>query len=176
MRRHFGFYFWLILILILIVAIFQASNTPYQQQNIQPFLRSHFDWNANTLPHVSFWYDGTLVTTQDPYAFVEFVIRKMSHVTEYAVLTFLFVNLLLTTRLMRRIAIFFGLLFPFLYACIDEFHQRFIPGRTGHLIDVITFDLAGMVIGLVLALIFRCIILVLFSSNKNVSKPRTIKK
>lgn len=43
------------------------------------------------------------------------------------------------------------LLLGFLYALSDEFHQRFVPGRTPSLADAAA-DLAGLVVGYVLAL------------------------
>lgn len=45
-----------------------------------------------------------------------------------------------------------ALLIGFLYACSDEFHQRFVPGRSGEFRDVV-IDTAGVLIGIAIVLI-----------------------
>ena len=42
-----------------------------------------------------------------------------------------------------------ALVIVFLYACTDEFHQLFIPGRSGEFRDVMV-DTCGGIIGLIL--------------------------
>ena len=42
-----------------------------------------------------------------------------------------------------------------LYASIDEFHQLFVPGRSGQVTDVL-IDLIGVVLGLLLVFLIRC--------------------
>ena len=42
--------------------------------------------------------------------------------------------------------------FCFLYACSDEYHQTFVPGRAGAMIDV-AVDMAGVLFGLALVLL-----------------------
>ena len=82
----------------------------------------------------------------------ELDIRKYAHIAEYALLAIpsalFFRELLLEQRAPMRSA---GLsaVFCFLYACSDEFHQTFVPGRAGTMTDVFV-DLAGVGFGLVL--------------------------
>lgn len=155
LRNRRAFVIWLFLICFVAGVIFQASNTPYQQQDIQPFLRAHFQWTANTFPHISFMYGGEMISTLDPYAFAEFVLRKLSHVTEYALFAFLLTNLMLTTTLKRNLSYLLGFILSIGYAGLDEWHQTFIPGRTGHAIDVFTFDTAGILLALALTFFLR---------------------
>lgn len=72
-----------------------------------------------------------------------FTVRNFAHIfwftvlgaTCFAFLTSLFV--LIGRRRADIAIIFFGsLLISFLYACLDEFHQSFIGGRTGKMRDV----------------------------------------
>lgn len=44
----------------------------------------------------------------------------------------------------------------FLYACTDEFHQTFVPGRAGRFTDVL-IDSSGGLTGIILSLIVLCI-------------------
>ena len=45
-----------------------------------------------------------------------------------------------------------SLVFCFVYACSDEYHQTFVPGRAGAMIDV-AVDLVGVLLGLALVLL-----------------------
>lgn len=69
------------------------------------------------------------------------VIRKMAHFTEYFIL-FLLVNLALRQYWEWKKRRWRVLLVCFLYAASDEFHQLFIPGRVGDVLDV-TIDTLG---------------------------------
>ncbi|RYL93708.1 VanZ family protein [Sporolactobacillus sp. Y61] len=149
LKNRRAFLFWLILSALIIASIYRGSSMPYSEQNLQPFLKAHFEWTAETFPHIDFMYDGVLVTTNNPYAFFEFAVRKASHVAEYALLTFMLINMLMTTVMPRLLSYLCGPAVALCYAMFDEWHQTFIPGRTGHFVDAFTFDLAGMVLAMI---------------------------
>lgn len=68
------------------------------------------------------------------------VLRKLGHITEYAVL-----GALLARALPRpRPAFVLGMA----YAASDELHQHFVPGRTGKPLDV-AIDAVGILVGIV---------------------------
>ncbi|HEX2901122.1 MAG TPA: VanZ family protein [Bacteroidia bacterium] len=77
------------------------------------------------------------------------VLRKCAHFTEYMLLFFLLL-LAFTVKWEWKTARWWAWLGVFLYACSDEFHQLFIPGRVGDLADV-AIDTSGGLMGLVLA-------------------------
>ena len=84
----------------------------------------------------------------------ELDIRKYAHMAEYALLAVpsaLFFRELLMERVPWR-AVCCALPFCFLYACSDEFHQTFVPGRAGTFADVLV-DLVGVGFGLTLVLL-----------------------
>jgi len=84
---------------------------------------------------------------QEAYAErIEYPIRKAAHATEYAVLALLFFGALTFEGKKRY---FFSWLFTSLYACTDEFHQIFVPGRAGRLFDV-GVDSLGALAGLLI--------------------------
>jgi VanZ family protein len=72
----------------------------------------------------------------------DFVLRKIAHVCEYAVLG------LLLYRATRReqLAVLIGVL----YAASDEFHQHFVAGRHATVRDV-AIDTAGVLVGVLAA-------------------------
>ena len=66
----------------------------------------------------------------------DFVFRKIAHITEYAVLTFLFFRASSKNLNFRR-AIYYATLFSITFALTDEYHQLFVFGRQGNLGDVL---------------------------------------
>jgi len=65
----------------------------------------------------------------------DFIFRKIAHITEYAVLTFLFFRAS-SQNLNYKKAISYSALFSITYALTDEYHQLFVFGRGGNLGDV----------------------------------------
>ncbi|KEH99104.1 VanZ family protein [Clostridium massiliodielmoense] len=88
-----------------------------------------------------------------------FIIRKMGHFTEYFVLCILLIFALACKFKIKKTYIA-AISITFLYACSDEFHQLFVPGRSGKIMDVL-IDTTG---GLVAIVIYK---IVLSISNKN---------
>jgi VanZ family protein len=78
----------------------------------------------------------------DHHGWLEVVLRKLGHVTEYAVLTFAW---WWTLRIVTRRPLPWAVGIAFAYACTDEFHQTFVRGRDGTPRDVL-IDAAGMAI------------------------------
>lgn len=82
---------------------------------------------------------------------IHFYIRKLGHVTEYAILAALVWNALRRSFPAFREAFVGRLaaLFAACYAAADEFHQSFVPSRTASVRDVL-IDVSGALLGLVL--------------------------
>lgn len=74
---------------------------------------------------------------------VEPYVRKFAHVFEYFILSLLLLNALKPHSYIEAIVIIMCLLF----ASLDEFHQLFIPGRSGEIKDII-IDMLGPLITL----------------------------
>lgn len=88
----------------------------------------------------------------------ELDIRKYAHIAEYALLSVssgIFLReLMLEIIPARSAAACMG--FCFLYACSDELHQVFVPGRVGAFTDVL-IDMTGAVFGVMMVCLF-CIL------------------
>lgn len=79
------------------------------------------------------------------------IIRKMAHITEYFILGILVLNFINEFKVDKKIVV--SILICFILASFDEFHQLFIPDRTGRLLDVF-IDMIGASLGiLILSLI-----------------------
>lgn len=80
---------------------------------------------------------------------IDYIVRKGAHFTEYALLSAA-LALPLYVRKIRGIRLMLlTMLTAVLYAASDEFHQIFVPGRSGEIRDVI-IDGAGAFIGFIL--------------------------
>ena len=83
-------------------------------------------------------------------AAIQLVLRKLGHITEYAILAMLlWRGLRRGTRLQAKMSILFLLawLAAGIFAATDEFHQSFVPTRTASPIDVM-IDICGALVGL----------------------------
>ena len=99
-------------------------------------------------------YDSLDTTAQAEYKdTATFIIRKLAHFSEYALLGILaFINLAMVKKLGYRGL--FAAVFSCIYASSDEIHQLFVPGRAGQVGDVL-IDTSGAVAGILLAILIR---------------------
>nr|WP_286672312.1 VanZ family protein [Cohnella hashimotonis] len=136
--------------------IFFFSSQTYGEQSIIPLLRRHISEYrlSGMLPDISFRYGHSLVSArQAPYQFIEFLFRKGAHVFWYAMLC---VSLYLALKALPRLApsallrLSAAAVLLAAAACVDEWNQARIAGRTGQPVDVL-LDVVG---GLLAAAIF----------------------
>ncbi len=80
----------------------------------------------------------------------EFRVRKSAHIFSYCFLSILLFMSVYEDNIKKSTIIAF--LGTFLYACSDEFHQLFIPGRSGEFRDVI-IDSTGGIIGILFTIL-----------------------
>lgn len=73
--------------------------------------------------------------------------RKFVHLTIYLILALLLINAFLVSNVKLPLTFILSILFCFIYALTDEYHQTFITGRTGKFSDVL-IDTLGSIIGI----------------------------
>ncbi len=108
---------WILLLLWMLI-IFLFSNQPH----------------SGTITHNMI---KTYVSSSDLVTTLNFIIRKSAHVMEYLILFLLTHSLLKEYQTNSKKIIVLSLIFCFLYACSDEYHQSLVPGRTSQFKDVI---------------------------------------
>jgi VanZ family protein len=115
---------WMVFISIFSTAGFSSINT---SRFIGPLLLWLF-------PNIS----------ETKLASIHLLIRKVGHVTEYAILAFLIRRAFVTSSksFIQRNWFELGLLIIICYSLLDEFHQSFVPSRTASLYDS-AIDIAG---------------------------------
>jgi VanZ family protein len=102
---------------------------------------------------VSFIYPGA---TREMFDAIHFYVRKAGHLTEYAVLALLLFRAFRSgaqARWRPRWAPS-SVLFAFLYASLDEYHQTFTRRRTGSVYDIL-IDTSGAAAALILLWLLR---------------------
>ncbi|WP_141432886.1 VanZ family protein [Bacillus sp. 03113] len=146
---------WYVLpVIVCAGVIFSFSAQTYQEQDMTPWLKDIGEHPVvHQLSGVKFDYGGKEISIKalGPAHFVEFFIRKGAHFSVYFILGLLTARALLSYVQSKKKAIFVSVLFCFLYACSDEFHQGFTGGRTPLFSDVL-IDSAGGLSGTLLFL------------------------
>jgi len=100
------------------------------------------------------WFLPSLNETQ--LATVHFVLRKLGHFTEYAVLAYLARRAFISSsrEFLRRYWFQCAFLLIVVYALLDEFHQSFVPSRTASIYDS-AIDVAGGITVLIILKLLR---------------------
>ncbi|MFK3936155.1 VanZ family protein [Alkalihalobacillus sp. NPDC078783] len=132
--------------------IFYSTSQPYSNQDIRPTLNKlPIHWLEDTfLNKISFTYgyQERSIEANGVAGFLEFFIRKGSHLTVFALVGFLATRLLaffVRVRVAAQITFFTVLI----YASIDETRQYFSAERQGLIGDVV-IDTIGGLIGILL--------------------------
>ena len=90
---------------------------------------------------------------------IDYPVRKAAHASEYALLGILLTGAIMDIRKPWKRQLLACFLIGAAYAASDEFHQLFVPGRSGQIRDVM-IDSAGVAAGIILACLairaFQC--------------------
>jgi VanZ family protein len=84
----------------------------------------------------------------------DFIVRKAAHFTEYFILYVLLYRAMNTKKDVGIKVFIEAIIIVFLYACSDEFHQAFVPGRGPAFRDVLV-DTCGGLTAFLIMYIFR---------------------
>lgn len=132
------------LLIFQICFIFIMSSFGHNSSDAQSNL--FVDFIAQNFPHVRHGLENDLISLST----LIFLVRKTAHFTEYAILDSLFfLNLRNTPLGLIKHPLATSILFSFLYACTDEIHQIFVPGRSAQFRDVL-IDTLGASFGAII--------------------------
>lgn len=79
----------------------------------------------------------------------DYILRKVAHAVEFAILTFLFIRALKQEKISFAKILIFSVIFAIFYALTDEYHQTFVLNRHGALKDVAIDSIGILIMGLV---------------------------
>jgi VanZ family protein len=119
--------------------IFFASTGEFSADNTSRIIGPLLRW---VFPDIS----------EEKLALAHFIVRKVAHFTEYAILAWLAARAFATSssQSLRHQWFLISLLLVVLYSLSDEYHQSFVPSRTGSIYDSF-IDMSG---GLTMLLIY----------------------
>lgn len=101
---------------------------------------------------------GKSLVLDDPLVeSVQLFVRKIAHFTIYAIGGFLIMNYAYITEKTQKQKILYSIAFGGGYAITDEFHQFFVPGRSGNVLDVL-IDTSGVITGILIYILLMKII------------------
>ena len=138
---------FVILSVVIMVMIFMFSCEDSDKSSdtsgtITEFVAEHVVKDFDQLP---------VTEKEDIFSKIDHIVRKCAHFSIYTSLGFC-----VSTAVGKRKFLSWGSLLTlgvcFVYACSDEYHQTFVPGRAGAMIDV-AVDLVGVSLGLALVLL-----------------------
>ena len=139
MEKHKKMIAWVLLISWMII-IFLMSHQPGDiSSNQSELVLKIFSFIGIELND----YFGELAT---------FIVRKVAHFSEYMILFLLAYNVTRYYINTRKVRLFL-IIFVFIYACTDEIHQYFIPGRNMAFKDIL-IDTSGGAFGYIIVDIF----------------------
>ncbi len=148
--------------ILMMIVIFSFSATPAEESTeLSDGLSFRIVECVAMLPGIS-WSDEELLQKAQ---WLHVPLRKTAHFSEYALLAILWLISLNTTKDSAKKRWLTVFLICAAYAGIDEWHQRFVPGRNGNLVDV-CIDSAGAMAGILLYCVTSKKIMRLFAKNK----------
>ena len=145
---------WLLVVLWLILIFFLSSMTSLESNNkSEKTINKVIKTTINTTNDIG-------ITNKHPnnqkiqniVANLNYPLRKCMHASIYLILALLLINALRKYNIKNRNIYLITLLFCIIYASVDEYHQTFVIGRTGQLLDVL-IDSIGSSIGIIFYLI-----------------------
>ena len=110
--------FWRIALVVWLVLIFLFSSSLFSADNTEKIL---------------------------VFDLLNYVVRKGSHMVEYAILVYLWFRSLCVVRERFARSVVLSVTLSVLYAASDEWHQSFVPSRDGTVTDVI-WDASGAIL------------------------------
>lgn len=128
----------ILLLIIWMIIIFLFSNQPNSGNMTHNIIRQIFPFLKESII----------------LDYINFIIRKCAHISEYIILTYLIYSLLKEYSIKRKYILIISILFCALYACTDEYHQSFVKGRSATIKDCI-IDTSGGILFLVLNSIYQ---------------------
>ena len=87
---------------------------------------------------------------------IDYPVRKAAHATEYAILAGLMLGIVVTSLINWK-HLLGAVLVAVVYASTDEFHQLFVPGRSGQFIDVLIDGIGALIGVLIVFLVYKLV-------------------
>lgn len=145
--RHKSRYLWFLLAVFWMLLIFHFSDQEaVTSGKMSGGLTGCIAEGINDIFHLN-WEKASIESFANR---LEHPVRKMAHMTEYAILACVLLGNCMQYSQLRRKCGLWAWLGAVLYAATDEFHQLFVKGRSGECADVM-IDSIGALFGVLSA-------------------------
>lgn len=140
--------------LIIMIIIFCFSAQPSAQSSASSnFVVDHLIQVIGGIEEKLGMESTEPILDQKGMEIMTFLVRKLAHTFEYAVLGISICIFLYLNQWSYKKLFLISLGIGFAYACTDEFHQWFVPGRSCEFRDVL-IDTNGVFLGLLISLFY----------------------
>lgn len=144
---------WSLVLLTMVAIFFFSSHTSQKSTQLSD---KAFEIIQEIVSETTSSNELSTLTVKEKTDFI-LVIRKSAHALIYSLLGFLLMGSFSLYELKSKTRLVVSLLIGLIYAASDEWHQTFVPGRSGKITDV-AIDFGGLIIGICLMLILIRII------------------
>lgn len=145
MRKHIS---WIVAIIWMVIIYILSSQVAYDSAQLSSGIAQVVaEFILKMFPKMN-------ITLDD----MHHLIRKSAHFSEYFILGVLTINALKQDGLIKNKRIIVAVGFCSTYAIFDEFHQRFVSGRSASFTDVL-IDSCGAIIGVIIFLVINRIVI-----------------
>lgn len=120
-------------LIVMVVIFFFSAQPAVQSSGLSAGILLQITESLEKTLHV----DYSITPGTALFHFLEVLIRKGAHMTEYAILAITISFPLYIHGKSGRKLVLNSEVICFLYAVTDEFHQIFVPGRSGQIADVV---------------------------------------
>ncbi len=154
--KKLRFLIWLFPICVCIMIFDFSADTGEESTNVSMPLTLHVVEKWNDFFHLDWTEEKVLSVAEN----TEFFVRKLGHMSEYAFLAISVMTAWLVSAHISEKQQALTFIFCVFYACTDEFHQLFVPQRSGRGLDIL-IDSTGAFLGMLLfggvrKLVLRC--------------------
>lgn len=147
---------WILVVLwLIIIFIFSSMSSEESNYKSKKTINKVIETTLDTTNEIGIMNKHPSPTKiQNLILFLNYPFRKCMHASIYLILAFLLLNALIKSNAKGIKLYLLTLFLCFFYALTDEYHQTFVVGRTGQLLDVY-IDTLGSGIGIILFWLFK---------------------
>ena len=151
MKNHFNkkYFIWLFPLAVAVMIFCFSSQHAEESSNLSNFFVQIFLNARAKLGLFPKFSDADLLSVFST------LVRKGAHVTEYIILCTSFLLAFWVSGIRGKWRNIASFAMTFGYACTDEFHQLFVPGRAGRFTDVLIDSSGALVLSIIVLLVMR---------------------
>ncbi len=147
---------WILVVLwLIIIFLFSSMSSEESNYKSEKTINKVIETTLDTTNEIGITNKHpSTIKIQNLILFLNYPFRKCMHASIYLILSLLLLNAFIKSNIKGIKLYLLTLFLCFFYALTDEYHQTFVAGRTGQLLDVL-IDTAGSSIGIFLFCFFK---------------------